>query len=373
MDRRCTQPDWDAAVEQFSLLFFFGCSSFWQKRSREQPEPAPDRGTDQQNRRSTAELEHHSTAGHVCLRGDLPNICCLLKQRFNRRQASRHCQSAVDMNPEWPDWPTRCHCFVLWPSYIHNVTRSEQKLYHSACRGETSETWTWVECKSDSEESDKAHGSVPTSCLDPLESNLGFSHMSIFSQSAEWAARAAPNGVEKGATFLLVFRCLNHTASSRKSFNGVHKGQVHSKKHKPSKKFWGRSIPGHHPRALKWQPACMWQGNNELCHCFVGQTRTHFSVIYFPAVSPWSPSSRSPLCEKAQLIAVFPKFAQWLNKQYLEFVSLPLTTSDLVPLSTTVVGSNSALYLFFLSKVASQQERFALKKKGPLSDLSVQM
>ena len=22
MDRRCTQPDWDAAVEQFSLLFF---------------------------------------------------------------------------------------------------------------------------------------------------------------------------------------------------------------------------------------------------------------------------------------------------------------------------------------------------------------
>ena len=137
------------------------------------------------------------------------------------------------------------------------------------------------------------------------------------------------------------------------------------------KNFEDDRFRGHHPRALKWQPACMWQGNNELCHCFVGQTRTDFSVIYFPAVSPWSPSGRSPLCEKAQLIAVFPKFAQWLNKQYLEFVSVPLTTSDLVPLSTTVVGSNSALYLFFLLKVASQQERFALKKKGPLSDLSV--
>ena len=77
--------------------------AFWQNRSRDQPEPAPERGTDQQNRRPNAELEQHSTAGHVCLRGNLPNICCLLKQRFNRRQASRHCQSAVDMNPERPD------------------------------------------------------------------------------------------------------------------------------------------------------------------------------------------------------------------------------------------------------------------------------
>ena len=69
--------------------------AFWQKRSRDQPEPAPDRGTDQQNRRSTAELERHSPAGHVCLRGNLPNICCLLKQRLNGRQASRHCQETL--------------------------------------------------------------------------------------------------------------------------------------------------------------------------------------------------------------------------------------------------------------------------------------
>ena len=94
------------------------------------------------------------------------------------------------------------------------------------------------ELKCMSEEGDKAHRSVPTSCLNPLQSKLGFSHMSIFSQSAERAARAAPNGVKKGATFLLVFRCLNHTASSRKAFIGVQKGQVHSKKHKPSKKMF---------------------------------------------------------------------------------------------------------------------------------------
>ena len=111
-------------------------------------------------------------------------------------------------------------------SSMSNDMHEEEKQARLECE---------LKCKS--EESDKAHRSVPTSCLDLLESKLGFSHMSIFSQSAERAARAAPNGVKKGATFLLVFRCLNHTASSRKAFNGVQKSQVHSKKHKPSKKF----------------------------------------------------------------------------------------------------------------------------------------
>ena len=88
-------------------------------------------------------------------------------------------------------------------------------------------------------------------CLDPLESKLGFSHMSIYSQSAERAAWAAPNGVKKGATFLLVFRCLNLTVSSQKAFNGVQKGQVHSKKHKLSKKYFcWRSISGSPPAGL---------------------------------------------------------------------------------------------------------------------------
>ena len=73
-----------------------------------------------------------------------------------------------------------------------------------------------------------------------------------FSQSPERAARAAPNGVKKGATILLVFRCLNLTVSSRKAFNGVQKGQVHSKKHKPSKKYFcWRSISGSPPAGLK--------------------------------------------------------------------------------------------------------------------------
>ena len=77
--------------------------------------------------------------------------------------------------------------------------------------------------------------------------------LSIFSQSAERAARAAPNGVKKGATFLLVFRCLNHTASSPKAFNGVQKGQGHSKKHKPSKKYFvDDRFRGHHPQALRY-------------------------------------------------------------------------------------------------------------------------
>ena len=55
--------------------------AFWQKRSRDQPETAPERGTDQQNQRSTAELEQHSTAGRVCLRGNLPNICLFVEAK----------------------------------------------------------------------------------------------------------------------------------------------------------------------------------------------------------------------------------------------------------------------------------------------------
>ena len=108
------------------------------------------------------------------------------------------------------------------------------------------------ELKCKSEESDRAHRSVPTSCLYPLESKLGFSHMSIFSQSAERAAQAAPNGIKKWATFLVVFRCLNLTASPLKAFDGVQKGQVHSKKHKPSKKYFcWRSTLGSPPAGLK--------------------------------------------------------------------------------------------------------------------------
>ena len=106
--------------------------AFWQKRSRDQPEPAPDRGTNQQNRRSTAELEQYSTAGHVCLHGNLPNICCLLKQRLNRQQASRHCQQTLS-KCSWHEPRaarlTPMHAVTvlfLCPSYIQNVTRSEQ-------------------------------------------------------------------------------------------------------------------------------------------------------------------------------------------------------------------------------------------------------
>ena len=100
------------------------------------------------------------------------------------------------------------------------------------------------ELKCKSEESDKAHRSVSTSCLDPLESKLGFFHMSIFSKSAERAAQAAPNGVKKGATFLLVIRCLNHTASSRKLSMGFRRAKFTQRNTNRQKNFCGRSIPG---------------------------------------------------------------------------------------------------------------------------------
>ena len=74
IDRRCTQPDWDAADEQFSLLFVLWLLS-------------DKRGVEiSQNLQQIVELISRivgllqscssTTAGQVCLHGKLPNICC---------------------------------------------------------------------------------------------------------------------------------------------------------------------------------------------------------------------------------------------------------------------------------------------------------
>ena len=81
---------WLGCSRSAVLSFVLSLVAFWQKRSRDKPEPAPHRGT-QQNRRSTAGLEQHSTAGYVCLRGREASKS-LLQQRFIPRQASRQCQ-----------------------------------------------------------------------------------------------------------------------------------------------------------------------------------------------------------------------------------------------------------------------------------------
>ena len=97
IDARCTQPDWDAGFEQFSLLFcsFFGC--FLTKEEQRSARNCTRSWNWSVTRRSNAELEQHSTplqVTSVYLRGNLPNIC-LLKQRLNCRPASRHCQETL--------------------------------------------------------------------------------------------------------------------------------------------------------------------------------------------------------------------------------------------------------------------------------------
>ena len=128
---------WLGCSSRAVFCSFFGC--FLTKRSRDQPETAPDRGTDQQNRRSDP-LQSWSSiplqVKSVCAGIFQIFVVCWSKGWIIDKQVDivkRYCQSAVDMNPERPDWPTRRHCFVLWPCYIQNVTRSELKLHHSAC------------------------------------------------------------------------------------------------------------------------------------------------------------------------------------------------------------------------------------------------
>ena len=61
------------------------------------------------------------------------------------------------------------------------------------------------ELKCKSEESNKVHRSMPTSCLDPLESKPGFSNISVFSQFVERAARKAPIASKKEQLSSLLF------------------------------------------------------------------------------------------------------------------------------------------------------------------------
>ena len=125
-----------------SLLFcFFGCFLTKEEQRSARNCTRSWNWSAESKVRSTAELEQHSTAGQVCLRGNLPNICCLLKQRLNHRQASRHCQEIVS-KCSWHELRAArlthtpsLFCFCTWPSYIQNVTRSEQKLHHSAWSG----------------------------------------------------------------------------------------------------------------------------------------------------------------------------------------------------------------------------------------------
>ena len=74
----------------------------------------------------------HSTAGHVCLRGNLPNICCSLKQRLNCRQASRHCQETLSKISWHEPRAARlthtislfCFCVLVTSKMSHGVNKS---------------------------------------------------------------------------------------------------------------------------------------------------------------------------------------------------------------------------------------------------------
>ena len=130
-----------------SFLFcsFFRCFQC-QKSSRDQPETAPDRGTDQQNRSqlqswSSAPLQVTSVwAGIFQI-----FVVCWSKGWIVDKQVhivKRHCQSAVDKNPERPDWPTRCHCFVcvlVTSNMSHGVNKSCITQHVVAQGGYTSE------------------------------------------------------------------------------------------------------------------------------------------------------------------------------------------------------------------------------------------
>ena len=89
----------------------------------------------------------HSTAGHVCLRGNLPNICCSLKQRLNCRQASRHCQETLSKCSWHEPRAARlthtmspfCFCVLVTSKMSHGVNKSRITQHVVAQGGYVSE------------------------------------------------------------------------------------------------------------------------------------------------------------------------------------------------------------------------------------------
>ena len=94
IDPRCTQPDWDAAVEQFSLLFFL------RLLSDKEEQISARTCTTSWNRSAESKVYCRAGAARHCrsrlfVRESSKSVCCLLKQRLNRRPAGRHCQETL--------------------------------------------------------------------------------------------------------------------------------------------------------------------------------------------------------------------------------------------------------------------------------------
>ena len=137
---RTSHARWTADVRNLtgmqqssSLLFcFFGCFLTKEEQRSARNCTRSWNWSAESKVRSTAELEQHSTAGQVCLRGNLPNICCMLKQRLNHRQASRHYQEILSKCSWHEPRAARlthtpslfCFCGLVTSKMSHGVSKS---------------------------------------------------------------------------------------------------------------------------------------------------------------------------------------------------------------------------------------------------------
>ena len=130
--RRCTQPDWDAAVEQFSLLFFLwllsGKTGAEISQNLHQSVELISRIEGLMQSWSSAPLQVTS----VCAGIFQIFVVCWSKGSIVDKQVD-----IVKVQLTWTQSgqtdPHAVTVLFLWPSYIQNVARSEQKLHHSAC------------------------------------------------------------------------------------------------------------------------------------------------------------------------------------------------------------------------------------------------
>ena len=107
------------------------------------------------------------------------------------------------------------------------------------------------ELKCKSEESDKAHRSVPTSCLDPLESELGFSHCLFLASPLSGPHERRPMASRKEQLSSLFFVAWTTRPLHEKLSMGFRRAKFTQRNTNRQKNiFVDDRLRGHHPRAL---------------------------------------------------------------------------------------------------------------------------
>ena len=138
-----------------------------------------------------------------------------------------------------------------WTELTAGVNSAFSSMPNDMLAGERQASRLERELKCKSEESDKAHRSVPTSCPDPLESKLGLSYMSLLASLLSGPHERRPMASRKEQLSSLFFAAWTTWPLHEKLSMGFKRAKFTQRNtNRPKNIFVDDRLRGHHPRAL---------------------------------------------------------------------------------------------------------------------------